>query len=104
MNHPLAISDVAQSSGPDEPRLDPAELEIEFAEVMQFTREIFGGEVRIEVYPDPEILGLTLICFYATTVFESGVTLARRREWHERLEAAIPVYDRRLGLCLEPQE
>ena len=88
----------------DETQLDPAELEVEFAEVMNFTREIFGGEVRIEVYPDPEILGLTLITFCATTVIEPIVTLARCEEWHQRLNVLLPVYDRRLGLSLESQE
>ena len=97
-------AEIAQWIADDEAGLDPAELEIEFAEIMKFTREIFGGEVRIEVFPDPEILGLTHISFCAKTIIEPVVTLAKRREWHERLDAAMPVYDRRLGLCLEHQE
>ena len=94
----------AVTTGNDEAVLDPAALEIEFAEIMQFTREIFGGDVHIEVDPDPEIFGLTHILFFATTVIQPVVTLARCREWHVRVDAMSPVRDRRLGLCLEPQE
>lgn len=106
MNHPLAISDVAQSSAHDETELDPAELEIEFAEVMQFTREIFGGEVRIEVDPDPEIPGLTHIFFCVASTGNSQTMVARHLDWHRRIDRlALRLQPGlHLGLLVEPRE
>ena len=84
--------------------LDPALLEAEFADVLQMTRDVFGGDARIDAYPDPEIVGLDLINFCAVTRADSKSLLKMRLEWHRRLEELRPVYDRRLGLCLEPIE
>ncbi len=87
-----------------ENELDPAVLEVEFADVMQMTREVFGHEPRIESYPDPEIAGLTLINFCVSTAFDSQQLIAKLNQWHERLEELRPIYDRRLGISWGPIE
>lgn len=86
----------------DETELDPALLAIEFADVMQMTREIFENDVRIEVDPDPEILGFTHINFCVASAFESKVLVQKLKLWHQRLDELRPEYDRRLGINWEP--
>lgn len=88
----------------DEAELDPALLAAEFADVLQMTREVFGGDARIETYPDPEIVCLNLINFCATTTGTPRELSNLSEVWHDKLETLRPVYDRRLGLCLEPAE
>ena len=84
--------------------LDVAALQTEFADVVEMTREIFGGDVRIEVDPDPEIVGLTNIVFCVTTIGGPREIADRSEQWHVRLDAICETHDRRLGLFVEPRE
>ncbi len=86
----------------DETDIDVATAEIQFSDVLQITRDIFGGAVRIEVDPDPEIMGLTNIVFCAEFNGTPRETVDRSKEWHVRLDALYPIRDRRLGLFVEP--
>ena len=86
------------------PELEIDDLESEFAVVIELTREIFSGDVRIEEDPDPEIAGLINIFLFATTTGDTATVMARQMEWHQRLAALPSGRDRRLRLCVEPIE
>lgn len=85
----------------DETDIDVATAEVQFADVLQITRDVFGGAVRIEVDPDPEIIGLTNIVFCAEFDGTPRETVERSHLWHVRLDELYPVRDRRLGLFVE---
>lgn len=86
----------------NEADLDPTALEVEFADVMQMTREVFENEPHIEVDPDPEIVGFTRINFCVVSAFESRVLVQKLKIWHQRLDELRPEFDRRLGINWEP--
>ena len=84
--------------------LEDCDLETEFAAVIDLTRELFSGDVRIEADPDPEIAGLINIFLFATTTGDAATVIARQLEWHQRLDDLPAGRDRRLRLCVEPIE
>lgn len=90
----------------DSAGLDPAALEIEFAEFMDLTGEVFGGEVHIEVDPDPEIVGMTHILFCVASTGTPQTMVARHLDWHRQVDRLGLRLERglHLGLLVEPRE
>ena len=99
MTLPTAVSDASLT-------LDLAELEVEYAAIVDITHEVFGGEVHLEIEPDPEIVGLTYLLFCVPTTGDPATIAAGHNEWHRRVDRLISSQARglHLGLCVEPRQ
>lgn len=72
----------------------------EFSGAVRLTRELFPGEVGIEVEDDPEMPGKTYVVFNVTAKGQVDDVINRRLEWRRQIHELMPGQADRLKLSV----
>ncbi|MFC1758812.1 hypothetical protein ACFL2H_08595 [Planctomycetota bacterium] len=81
----LVASQSVQSPGQQSPNSNPA-----FSKVVQMTKELYAGDVKIEVDFDPAEPDCTHVVFNVSDSGTAQEIVERRRDWHRRLRQIEP--------------